>query len=468
MKRFVKLLPVVALLCWLFSCNKESFSTDPSFILRTSEDTLHFDTVFTSTGSVSQFVKIINDNKQGINVSSIRLAGGPASPFRINVDGLPGPSVSDLKIAGYDSAYIYVTVTINPNAANLPFIVQDSIEINYNGNKQFVQLQAFGQNAVFLRNKIVSINETWNNRLPYVLLGQVTITPGATLNIDAGTRVHLHADAPIFVQGTLRVNGTKDARVIFASDRLDEPYRDFPASHPGLIFTETSRDNVLNYAVIKNAYQGIVAVGLPPSGTKVTLNQTIIDNAYAEGILAINTSIAANNLLVSNCGQNINLLGGGPYNFIHCTSVAYSNAYVPHQRSVVTVVDTVPQPTGTLFLPVSASFTNCILWGEANGFVDDEALVIRKGTQPFSATFNRVLWRMKNAPPSVVSVLGTALNTDPKFDSINTSKRYFDFRLQTKGSPAVDAGVNTTLSLDLDGNMRPRGAAPDLGAYEKQ
>jgi len=35
------------------------------------------------------------------------------------------------------------------------------------------------------------------------------------------------------------------------------------------------------------------------------------------------------------------------------------------------------------------------------------------------------------------------------------------------GSPAIDKGNNTSISIDLDGKPRPV-AVPDLGCYEKQ
>src|SRR5687768_7255588 len=109
----------------LLGCRKESFTDDPSAFLSTSADTLHFDTVFTTTGSTTQFVKIINDNNKGIRINSVRLAGGNQSFFRINVDGTPGPEVNNLEVAAHDSAYIFVTVSIDPSSSTLAFVVRD-------------------------------------------------------------------------------------------------------------------------------------------------------------------------------------------------------------------------------------------------------------------------------------------------------------------------------------------------------
>ena len=38
---------------------------------------------------------------------------------------------------------------------------------------------------------------------------------GKTLQIEAGTKIYLHADAPFLVDGTLIVRGTKNEPVIF-------------------------------------------------------------------------------------------------------------------------------------------------------------------------------------------------------------------------------------------------------------
>jgi hypothetical protein len=57
-------------------------------------------------------------------------------------------------------------------------------------------------------------------------------------------------------------------------------------------------------------------------------------------------------------------------------------------------------------------------------------------------------------------------NQPPLFDSTNTQKNYYDFRLQTS-SPAINKGIATGVITDLDGKPRPVGI-PDLGCFEKQ
>src|SRR5579875_1572197 len=445
----------------IFACKKESFTNNASAILQTSLDTLHFDTVFTTTGSTSQVIKISNNNNKGIHIASVKLAGGNSSPFKINVDGTPGPQANNVDVLAKDSTYIFVTVSINPSSANLPFIVRDSIEIDYNGNKKFVQLDAFGRNAHFFRNKKITGTETWTNDLPYVLLGNFTVDTNATLTINQGCQIYMHADAPFIVNGTLQVNGQKydSTRVIFSGDRLDEPYKDFPASYPGLIFTDASNNNVINYAIIKNAYQAIVAVN-PAASTKLTLNQIIIDNAYDAGIIGVNTSINATNLLVSNSGKNI-FLSGGNYNFTHCTAASYSNSFVQHKDPVLFVANYY----NGIPLDINAVFRNCIFWGESNGFVTDEVVVSKQGNTNFNILFDQVLWRLKNTPTNA-TINGAITNQNPLFDSVNTNQRIYDFHLQAN-SPAIDKGVNTNVTIDLDGNPRPV-RKPDLGAYEKQ
>jgi hypothetical protein len=390
--------------------------------------------------------------------------GGNTSPYKININGMAATEANDIELAAEDSLYIFVTVNIDPNLDNLPFIVRDSIQVKYNGNTKFVQLEAFGQNANFLRNRIIETNTTWSSRLPYVILDRLQIGTNTTLTLEPGCKVYCHANAPILVDGTLITNGTKDQPVIFAGDRIDEAYKDLPASWPGIYFRETSKSNELNFTTVKNAYQAIVAES-PADNlfAKVTLHQCIVDNAYDAGVLCVNSSVFADNSLITNCGSNINIILGGVYSFTNCTVASYST-YISHKYPVLAANNFASINGSTITTSLQAAFTNCIFWGET-GFVENETVISKQGTDPFDVTFTNCIYRNATVPANCTND-NCLLNNNPLFDSIDVSKRIFDFRLNNNTSPSIDAGVPTAFLKDLDNNNR---SIPfDIGCYEKQ
>src|SRR4051812_37901629 len=172
----------------LISCQKQS-NQNNNARLSLSADTVQFDTVFTSTATITKQVKLVNNNDFVFNINTISLAGGSASAFIINIDGSPGPSVSNLHIPANDSLLIFVTVFIRAGSGPVPFHLEDSIRISYNGNNQFIQLSAWGQNAHFLKNLVILHDTIWPNDIPYVIYGNLTVDSNATLTIQAGTHV---------------------------------------------------------------------------------------------------------------------------------------------------------------------------------------------------------------------------------------------------------------------------------------
>lgn len=462
----MKLLFLIFLSAFLFfSCKKDSFITSSAATLYTDADTLSFDTVFTTVGSITQSFKIFNNNDQKLRLSEVKLSGGTSSPFKINVNGTSAAEVNDIEINANDSIYVFVQANVNPTVATLPFILRDSIQIIYNGNKKMIQLQAYGQNAIFLKNKMLTGNVKWNKSLPYVIIGGIQIDTNATLNISAGTKIYLHADAPFLVDGTLKATGTKDEPVIFSGDRLDMDYKDLPASWPGIYFRGASENNSLKHLIVKNAYQGIIAQDLSTTtNPKVTLSQCIIDNIYDAGILGINTNIYADNCLISNCGSNLQLQFGGDYHFINCTVASYSNNYITHKNPALQISNSITQNGAAFTSPLNAFFQNCIFWGDG-GTVDDEIAIDKQGADAFSVSFDHVLYKAKDAT-SNATFISSKRNENPMFDSIDVSKNVFDFHFNKyPTSPAVNAGTATSFLYDLDDKKRD--ATPDIGCYER-
>lgn len=443
------------------SCKKQTFITDKDAALTITADTLRFDTVFTSVGSVTQYFTLVNSNSQKLQISSIKLMGGSSSAYKINVDGIASPEVSNVEINAGDSIYIFVSVAIDPSLTGLPFIVEDSIRVNYNGNEKYVWLQAFGQNAHFLRNYFIDTDTTWTNDLPYVISGGIQVAQNSTLTIEKGCRIYLHADAPVIVDGTLIVNGMVTSPVSFQGDRLDPAYRNLPASWPGIYFRKNSISNFIQYGVIKNAHQGITVVAPAANALpKLALRECIIDNIYDAGILAMGSGIDAVNCLISNCGSNIVIQAGGDYRFTYCTIVSYDNNYISHKKPVLSISNT--DDTGNSY-DLNILFRNAIIWAGGNN-VENEVLAAKKGNAVFSVDFDHVLYKAKNISPDI-NLMNSMANLDPAFDSINADRRYFDFHIGKNASPAIGAGTAVAISNDLDGKIRS--GDPDLGAYTK-
>ena len=453
-----------------WGCQKEVFITSADAGLIVRADTLFFDTVFTTTGSVTRRFTVVNNNNQKLRISQIALAGG-GSPFSLNINGVAANSTANLNLLPQDSLYVFVKVNIDPNSSNLPFLVRDSIIINYNGNERKVQLQAYGRNARFINGGTINTSTTWNADLPWVLLRPVTVAAGATLSIEAGTQVYCNANAALLVNGSLQSLGQVQLPVIFRGDRLDAPFSAYPGGWAGILLNSGSTNNLLQHTQILNAYQALVCTGQPQaSPAKARLESCIIQNAYDIGLLGINTSITANNCLIAQAGNNgqpgtggsnVILTGGGQYSFEHCTIVTIANFFQNHRQPVLFVGNTFSGTSAAL----EASFKNSIIHGEG-GLPENEVLISRSVGTPFSVSFQHSLIKSKD-PLNNATLSNVLLNVPPLFDSINTQRQQYNFRLRS-GSPAVNAGASTSLLLDLAGLPRTVGASPDLGSYERQ
>lgn len=463
--KYLTLIILIAAAGGLCSCEKDTFNRSRDAQISFSADTLFFDTVFTSAGSVTRSVKIVNPNNQKLKLSSIKLAGGASSPFKININGAAGNELKDEVINADDSIYVFVQVFVNPDNRDQPFILEDSIGVQYNGNTKWMQLRAYGMNAIFLKNKKIDKDTTWNDFLPVVISGQLTVDTNITLQIKEGTKIFVHATAPIIIHGSLLVEGSVAKPVIFSGDRTDADYKDIPSAWPGIFLSSSSRNNSFKSAIIKNAYQGIIAEGMADNGLpKATLSQSVISNIYDAGILAVGSSILADNSLIANCGSNISILLGGQYSFVNCTIASFGNIYLQHKDPVLQITDYFDQSGAILTSDLRAAFINCILWGD-NGSVDNEIKLLKKGNRIFDATFDHCIYKSKD-DVSEAEFQDCFLNTPPFFDSIQPSKNIYDFHFKNHPeSPAIKNGKPVPFLFDLDGHSRS--SPPDIGCYER-
>lgn len=458
------------------SCRKdETISSDPSYKLKFSTDSIMFDTVFTTMGSVTKRLMVYNPNENSVIISRVKLAGGSNSPYTVNIDGSSGTSVNNIEIGGNDSVYVFVKVTVDPVNANLPLVVKDSVIFETNGNIQDVDLVAWGQDAHFIvADSIIGNiqysyiaregeNIHWKNDKPYVIVGYGVVDSAASLTIDAGCKIHFYNNAGMWIYryGAIQVNGTLEEPVIFQGTRLEQEYQDIPAQWDRIWINESDVNSEFNYAIIKNGTIGIQAETLLNGlGNTLILNNTQILNMQGWGIFTRFYKIKGNNVIVANAGSSLlNLTTGGSYQFKNSTFANYWG-YDVRQDPLLHISDYYILQNGEEQLIYTgdlenAYFGDCIFYGS----LENEILLDKypESTSLFNYNFDYSL--LKTPSTNDEFFTNCIFNKDPLF--LNTQVN--DYHIDSL-SPVRAIGIPMDNLYDIDGVER--GDNPDLGAYQ--
>jgi hypothetical protein len=377
----------------LTSC-REDFTFEPSNgNLGFSRDTIYLDTVFTDIGSSTYTLKVYNRSNKNISIPSIRLGKGAASKYQLMVDGMPGKEFLNVEMLAKDSMFIFVSVNADVASSNpTDFLYTDQLLFGVGTNFQKVELVTLIQDAYFLYperfgdgttetlpigddeiygfflddNDPINGNELhWNNSKPYVIYGYAAIPANQTLTVDAGARIHFHAESGLIVanNASLQVNGTNANQVVFEGDRLEPGFSETPGQWGTIWFTQGSTNNILSNLTVKNATVGMLVTGNDGTANpSLTLNNVQVYNCSNVGILARTGKITGQNVVINNCGETA-FAGtfGGAYDFTHCTFANYWPR--PNQTCVVLSDD----PINNIPTPLeSANFKNCIIYGSSN------------------------------------------------------------------------------------------------------
>lgn len=459
---------ILLLFTALFACKKNDVFTTKGVNLKFSTDTVFFDTIFSRLGqnpqlprSVTLQVRVSNPDANAVK-TNISLAGNIYGLFKLNVDGRSGTSFKDIEILGNDSIYIFVQAYIVQVNSNTPFIVADQILFETNGSKQDVDLIAWAQDANYIQNEILectSNNMFWTSQKPYVIYDSILVPKGCTLTIDAGTQIYNYNNSSFLVAGTLIVNGNTDNPVVFQGSRLDDDYKELPGQWAGIRFLKGSINNRISGAIIKNGYIGIEVDSLPEnSNPGLVLEQSIIKNMSAVGLLNYSANIKAENNLVYNCGL-FSFIGelGGTYNLAHNTF--YMGNTGTARKDPGFYLSNAPSRAANgniqFKIPLNFSLKNNIIIGS----LDDEILFnndadgLPFGNKEFQNNLIKTL-------DGNLSVGNNILNTDPGFKDLFNQ----DFDLKA-GSRCKGAGTPAGTERDLKNRLRSLGA-PSIGAYE--
>ena len=469
---------IILLATNFFACKNdfENYSVNPQDLLSFSVDTLSFDTVLTTVNSPVLSFRVYNRNAKPLLISSIRLAEGANSNFKINVDGMSGSTFENVEILAKDSLLVLVDVKPKENGKYTPTLFNDYIIFETHNIQQRVVLEACGQDVYTWRGVILSADSVLDNQKPYLIYDSLVVEAGATVEIGEGTVFYMYNDAQLIVKGTIKMKGSEEKPIVFRGSRTDYmatippiPYDLMPGQWGGIRFASESYGNELVNVRIRNGKYGMdLEVSDDPTRNKLYLKNVVLTNTAGILLYAVNCNIIAENCEFSNAQGALLYLIGGSHRFTHCTIANYypynPNLGLPNSDNETLVLTDVVlnwESENESFPVISAEFFNSIIWGGRSTSV----IKIQKNPDaPIPYLFKNCLLPInKSDDPQVVDCLfqGDSLfQKSVPFD--------FDFRLR-KDSPAKDAAnleIATQIPYDLTGFNRLSDGRPDLGAYE--
>ena len=471
---------VCALAC--VGCREMEVTDDPSLRLVFSQDTVRFDTIFTSADaqepSATYRVMVYNPNKQAILVDRVWQESGKW--FRVNVDGEADLSkLTRLQINGGDSVYVFVHVGIDKQNQTDAVWVTDQLHMHLStGGTQSIAMEAYGQDVIRLRTKNGRSDYAtyrFQKGKPYLIYDTIVVDQ---LTIDAGARLYMHKGAGIYALGNVTAQGTREDPITICGDRLDNlfdsvPYRYASGSWNGLYLqTDKTKSATydLQYVDILSGNIGLYCVSEHTENLpKLKMTGCRIHNHALYGLVLLNVDAEVVNSELSNCGSYCVYTQGGEHRFVHSTIASY------YGNTNIRIHSTGKEDVAAVYInnlskeqpQTVTGFENCIVTGARRNQV-----VV---ATPFDRYYPAV-WRGNylkcdtlGIPHAGENVYWQESDTAQVFRQTYYKYReyvYYDFRLDSL-SPAIGIGLGSVAAeypLDRQGIDRTERA--DAGAYE--
>jgi hypothetical protein len=446
-------LAVLLLLGIALSCTPEEeiISTEEGIRLSFSQDTVRFDTLFSTQKSITHALQVYNPEEKAVQ-TTIQLAGGNNSAYSIFINGTEGVHFENVLLRGGDSLLVLVEANIASRDEDAPFIVEDSLLFLTNGNQQGVKLLSWGQDAYFIESWQIDKDLVLSGERPYVIRDSIWVKENAMLQIPEGANIFFERGGSLWVDGSLEVTGSAERPVRFTYVRQDGPYANGTGQWQGILMSEKSQQHSIDHAIIRNAEVGLY-ISKPDEDTMpdLSISNTIIENMSVNGILAINSDIDAYNLVVNHCIVNaVGNFGKGYYRYVHCT---FANDAVNFARegSTAFFIDTL-QADPSLSQAFHLELRNNIIWGNME---NELSFILAEESSALAITSNLIKAAGADFPFSEANIL----NEDPQF----TDPAIYKYALDST-SAAIDQGEITFVKEDIE--LKERDEKPDLGAYE--
>lgn len=455
---------------------------DPTLRLSFSQDTVRFDTVFTSTNgeepSATLRVMVYNPNREAIMVDRVWMDDGRW--FRVNVDGEASlGKLASLQINGGDSLFVFVHVAVDKQNQAEAVWVTDALHFHLKtGTTQSITMEAYGQDVHRIRSKNGRsdfANYRFTAEKPYLIYDTVVV---GTMQIDAGARLYMHQGACIYALGDVTAQGTQDKPITICGDRLDQlfdsvPYRYASGSWNGLYLQSdkaTKATYDLRYVDILSGNVGLYCVSERTADlSTLKMNGCRIHNHALYGLVLLNVDAKVVNTEISNCASYCVYSQGGTHRFVHTTVASY------YGNTNIRIHETGSENVAAVYInnlsktepQTVCGFENCIITGARR----NQVVVATPFDRYYPALWqgNYLKCDTLHIPHATQNVYWQESDTVAVFRQDYYRYReyvYYDFRLDSL-SPAIGIGIaEVAAQYPQDRLGQDRTQRADAGAYQ--
>ena len=429
-RRFFFFIAIIAVLMTACTDN-DSFTVSTGARLSFSEDTIRFDTLFSTVPSATQTFWVRNESSDGIRILTARLERNNQSGYRVNVDGTYlDPVGSDFEVRKGDSILVFVEVTTRENRLEEPQLVEDNLIFTLeSGVEQRVNLRTYSWDAQKLTDLVIRQDTVIESRVPIIVYGQgIRVEQGATLTLR-NTEFYFHDGAGIDALGNVMAE-----KCLFRGDRLDRmfsylPYDRVSGQWRGINLSSSDGYNLFTDCEIRNAVDAVVC-----DSTTLYLYNTVVHNSSGEGLSARHSTVVVDYCQFSNTFGDCLGLFGCEASIQHST-LAQFYPFSANRGFALHFVNTE--------LPMALVCTNTLVTGYADdvvlGEVADTTVVfdyrfadclLRTPKVEDEERFERIIWETPKD-----SVQGKQ-----HFRTVDEDNLYYDFALDSI-SPAFQNGI---------------------------
>lgn len=466
----------------LTACSDDdTFSINSGDRLSFAVDTLSFDTIFSTVPTSTRSFWVHNNSGDGLRLARVSLEHGNQRGFRVNVDGnyldnTLGSLVQDIEVRKGDSIRVFVELTTAANGNDTPTLVEDNIVFSLeSGVEQKVNLRAYSWDALSLDTLAITNDTTISTAKPILINRGITVAEGATLTVNAPTKLYFRAGNGINVYGRLIVEGTPDNNVMLRGDRTDRmfdylPYDRVSGQWGGITIKATSTGNIVRYADIHSGSYGIRcdSAALDTISPRLTVDCSTIHNISGNGIEATNAYVKMTNSQISNAAGNCVDICGGKTEIVYCT-LAQFYPFVGGRGVALSFANTFNGEPLPLY---GLNCTNTIVTGYSADEISGNDMSSTEESVPFNYTFtnslvrtptitdDNIVWRF----PNTIFEKADSTEATSLFVNIDEDNLIYNFQLDSAATARNKAKPLETYPYDRNHNQR--GDEPNIGCYE--